>query len=184
MESASVCSLPTQAQSLQSCPALHNPMDYSPPGSSGHGIILARILEWADIFYCRGSSRPRDQTHVSCFGRQILYHWATLGLNKTPVSPKGSTEHRRLGICPSDISHWHHSPAVTCQVCKEIVAESWENQHLTHGIARTQEHLFFSLEYEFVRTSPTQDTKRTISRFSRTKNIPRCCPRQWRSQPV
>ena len=30
----------------QSCPALCNPMDYSPPGSSLHGILQARILEW------------------------------------------------------------------------------------------------------------------------------------------
>jgi len=30
----------------QSCPALCNPMDCSPPGSSVHGILLARILEW------------------------------------------------------------------------------------------------------------------------------------------
>ena len=35
-----------RAKSLQSCPTLCNPMDYSPPGSSVHGIFQARILEW------------------------------------------------------------------------------------------------------------------------------------------
>ena len=40
----------------QSCPALCNPMDWSPPGSSGHGIIQARILEWVVISSSRGSS--------------------------------------------------------------------------------------------------------------------------------
>ena len=40
-------------------------------------ISQARILEWVAIFFSRGSSRPRDQTRVSCIGRWILYHWAT-----------------------------------------------------------------------------------------------------------
>ena len=48
------------------------PMDCSLSGSSVHGIISARILEWVVISYTRGSSLPRDQTHISCFGRQIL----------------------------------------------------------------------------------------------------------------
>ena len=39
-----------------------NPMDYSPPGSSVHGILQARILEWVPISFSRGSSQPRDQT--------------------------------------------------------------------------------------------------------------------------
>ena len=40
--------------SLQSCPTLCNPTDYSPPGSSVHGILQAGILEWAAIFSSRG----------------------------------------------------------------------------------------------------------------------------------
>ena len=52
-------------------------MDYSPPGSSVHGIFQVRILEWVAISFSRGSSQLRDQTHVSCTNRQILYHWAT-----------------------------------------------------------------------------------------------------------
>ena len=54
-----------------------DPMGYSPPGSSVHGISQARILEWVAISFSRGSSRPRDWTRISCIGRQILYHWAT-----------------------------------------------------------------------------------------------------------
>ena len=61
----------------QSCPTLCHPMDYSPPGSSVHGILQARILEWVAISSSRGSSQPRDQMHVSCTGRRILYHWTT-----------------------------------------------------------------------------------------------------------
>ena len=40
-------------------------MDCSLPGSSVHGILQARILEWAAILFFRGSSQPRDQTQVS-----------------------------------------------------------------------------------------------------------------------
>ena len=44
-------------QSLQSCLTLWDPMDCSPPGSSVHGILQARILEWVAISSSRGSSR-------------------------------------------------------------------------------------------------------------------------------
>ena len=53
------------------------PMDCSPPGSSVHGILQARILEQVAISFSRGSSRPRDRTYisyVSCIGRRVLYH--------------------------------------------------------------------------------------------------------------
>ena len=48
------------AKSLQLCLTLYDPMDGSPPGSSIHGILQARILEWVAISSSRGSSRPRD----------------------------------------------------------------------------------------------------------------------------
>ena len=60
-----------------------DPMNCKPPGSSVHGIFLAKILEWVAIFYSRGFSWPRDWTCVSCIscvswiGRQILYHCDT-----------------------------------------------------------------------------------------------------------
>ena len=62
----------------QSCPTLLWPMDCSPPGSSVHRISQARILEWVVISFPSGSSLPKDQTHISCFGRWVLYHWATM----------------------------------------------------------------------------------------------------------
>ena len=52
-------------------------MDCSPPSSSVHGISQARILEWVAISFSGGSSWPRDQIHVSCIGRQVLYPWIT-----------------------------------------------------------------------------------------------------------
>ena len=45
----------------QSCPTLCDPMDYAV-----HGILQARILEWVNVPFSRGSSQPRDQTQVSC----------------------------------------------------------------------------------------------------------------------
>ena len=52
-------------------------MDYSLLGSSVHEIPQARILEWVVISFSRGSSWTKDQIHVSCIGRRILYHWVT-----------------------------------------------------------------------------------------------------------
>ena len=61
----------------QLCPTLCNAMNGSLPGSSVHGILQARKLEWVPLPFSRGSSQPRDSTHisyVSCIGRQVLYH--------------------------------------------------------------------------------------------------------------
>ena len=55
----------------QSCPTLCNPMNCSLPGSSVHGILQARILEWVAIPFSKGSSQPRDWTCVSYIGRCI-----------------------------------------------------------------------------------------------------------------
>ena len=60
---------------LQSCLTLHDPMDYSMQGSSVHGFLQARILEWVAMTSSRVSYWPRDRTHVSsvsCIGRQVL----------------------------------------------------------------------------------------------------------------
>ena len=53
------------AKSLQSCSTPCDPIDCSPPGSSVHGILQARILAWVAVPSSMGSSQPRDQTHVS-----------------------------------------------------------------------------------------------------------------------
>ena len=61
----------------QSCLTLCDPMDGSPPGSSVHGILQARILKWVASPSSRGSSQPRGQSCVSCIswiGRRVLYH--------------------------------------------------------------------------------------------------------------
>ena len=66
----------------QSCPALCDPMDCSPPGSSVHGISQVRILEWDAISSSREPFLPRDQTQVwSLLHRQV---------NSLPLSHLGS----------------------------------------------------------------------------------------------
>ena len=52
------------AKSFQSYLMVRDPMDYTPPGSSVHGILHARILEWVAVPSSRGSSWPRDRTSV------------------------------------------------------------------------------------------------------------------------
>ena len=87
-------------QSLSCVGLFCNPME---PASSVHGIIEARILGWVAICSSRGSSQPRDQTHVPCIGRWILSPLSHLG------SPIGTLEdwnfrHPRK----ASLSWWHN----------------------------------------------------------------------------
>ena len=88
-----VCSSTSRAGSLFSslnwvfsCSAVSNSMDYSQSGSSAHGISQARIPEGVTISSSRESSRPRDQTHVSCITDSLpLSHWGS-PISKFPPS--------------------------------------------------------------------------------------------------
>ena len=62
---------------FQLCPTVCDTRDCSSPGSSVHGIFLARILECVAISSSRGSFQTRDRTCISCIGGRFLYHWAT-----------------------------------------------------------------------------------------------------------
>ena len=64
------------------CLPLRDPVDCSPLGSSVHGILQTRILEWVTILFSRGSFWPRDWTrisYISCIGRWVLYCYHHLG---------------------------------------------------------------------------------------------------------
>ena len=86
---------------------LCDPMDCSPPGSSVHGILQARILEWVAMPSSWVFSQPRDWTwvsYVSSTGRRILYHSHHLGAS---VIPEWSTEWSALllpGILVTSLS--------------------------------------------------------------------------------
>ena len=66
-----------ESEVSQSCLTLCGPMDCSPPGSSVHGILQARILEWVAIPFSRASSQPRDPTWVTCIAGRFFTIWAT-----------------------------------------------------------------------------------------------------------
>ena len=61
----------------QSCLTVYDPMDCSLPGSSVHGILQARILEWVVIPFSRRSSQPRDWTWFSRIAGRFFTVWAT-----------------------------------------------------------------------------------------------------------
>ena len=67
-----------------SCPTLCDPVGCSPPGSSVHGILQARILEWVAMSFSRGSSWPRDQTLglISCIAGRFFTIWVTREAHK------------------------------------------------------------------------------------------------------
>ena len=69
--------LQSESEVAQSCLTLCDPVDCSPPGSTVHGILQARILEWVAISFSRGSSRPRDRTQVSRIRGRRFNLWAT-----------------------------------------------------------------------------------------------------------
>ena len=82
-------------KSLQLCLTLCDPMDRSPPGSSIHGILQARILEWVAMSSSRGSSWPRDGAHVSY--ASYTGTWGSLqlappGKAHVPIYPSGNWE--------------------------------------------------------------------------------------------
>ena len=89
----------------QSCATLCDPMDYSLPGSSVHGILQARVLEWVAIPFSRGSSQPRDGTHISWVPLHLLHllHWQADSL---PLSHLGSAILLLVSRCQSGSSSY------------------------------------------------------------------------------
>ena len=87
---------------------LCNPMNCSLPGSSVHGMFQARILEWVAISSSRGTSQPRDQTHISCIsciGKWILYHWA---IWKAHIDLQVLSNYQQCSeSCPCPKTHTH-----------------------------------------------------------------------------
>ena len=67
----------SEREVAQSCTTLCDPIDCSPPGSSLHWILQARILERVAISFSRGSSQPRDRTQVSHIAGRRFNLWAT-----------------------------------------------------------------------------------------------------------
>ena len=103
------------AKTLQSCLTLCDPMDYSLPVSSFHGILQTRIPEWVAISFSRGSSWPRDNTHVS-------YVSSVHGILQTRVL-EGVARSSSRG--PSQPRDWTHISYVSC-------TDTWVLYHWCH----------------------------------------------------
>jgi len=117
------------AKSLQLCPTLCNPMDYSPPGSSVHGILQVRILEWLAIPSSRQSSWSRNQTcisYISCIGWWVLHHFSSVQFSHSvlsdslwPHEPQHTTP-----PCPSPTPGVHPNSCPLCQWCHPTISSS------------------------------------------------------------
>ena len=88
----------------QLCLTLCNPMDCRQTGNPVHGIFQARILEWVDISFSRGSSQPRDGTQVFGIAGRVFTCWATrdlLGMHILGPHPELLNQNKGNGILQS-----------------------------------------------------------------------------------
>ena len=116
----------------QSCPTLCDPVDCSPPGSSVHGILQARILEWVAISFSRGSSHPRDRTHVSELQADALTSepsgkplMNTLRVTKSKVWENGSGSSTALSLLADET--WWRPRFLT--LCRDVRTHAQNTQH-------------------------------------------------------
>ena len=72
----------SESEVAQSCPTLHDPMDFSLPGSSVHGIFQARVLEWGAIAFSEKRSSPslKEEVHLPMFTQSADPRAPTVGL--------------------------------------------------------------------------------------------------------
>ena len=142
-------------------------VDCSPPGSSDHGIFQARILGWVAISFARGSSRPRDQTHISCnscISRWFLYQWAT----SEAYSRLGSSLHQ---FCPhlfgQDSVTWCHLNAREAGKCSQAMCPGVKDLGADSAIYDG----FAELQHENIQTSRDVDS---LEGFGGTGFLFRC----------
>ena len=112
-------------------------MDCSPPGSSVHEILQARILEWVAIFLLQGIFWTQDRTLVSCVscvGRWILYFWRQLGSSWR----WGECKKKNYLLFSFQLVKWKSLS------CIRLFATPW-TIYIVHGIlqARMQEWVAF-----------------------------------------
>ena len=131
----------------QSCPTLRNLVDYT-----AHGILQARILEWAAFPFSRGSSQPRDQAQVIHIAGGFFTSWATRGAPGFLKCQKNLTSERgrKCGV-----KERKTALLTTFRLMAATVERSWrkwavyltlclQQKHLpiTCGFSRTWEHMW------------------------------------------
>ena len=121
----------------QSCLTLCDPVDYSLPGSSVHGVFQARVLEWVAVSFSRGSSQPGDRTQVSCTaGRQTLYRLSRQGSPILPLYPPPYPVSCETSHKPSDFSlSASVSSPVSQRQQRPLPSErGWEGEWVKHPV--------------------------------------------------
>ena len=91
-ESWTIKKAESESEVAQSYPTLCNPMDYRLPGSSLHGILQARILEWVTISFSRGSSQHRGSNPGLLHWRQTLSPLSHGPKNEPRFKPHSTTK--------------------------------------------------------------------------------------------
>ena len=61
-----------ESEIVQSCPTLSNPMDWSPPGSSVHGIFQASVLEWGAIAFSKNEGMQKQRKGIKIIVQQWI----------------------------------------------------------------------------------------------------------------
>ena len=136
----------------QSLSCVQNAVDYSPPGSSTHGIFQVRILEWIAIPFSRGPSlgpsQPRNWTQVSCTASRFFAIWATREAweysgedYRSNLWLKGVSQTREGGF-PVASAHTHgltilqHNTASTSQRVRELPFGNVSIDHLAQHLSK------------------------------------------------
>ena len=119
-------------------------MDYSPPGSSMHGISQARMLEWVAIPFSRVSSQPRDWTQVCCIASRFF----TIGTTRENIIFK-------LQKIKNEE--------------KKVLKEFRREKHLTYRKNKDKNYIYLSSE-----TMQARRAKWNIQSFERKNNLELC----------
>ena len=108
-------------------------VDYSPPGSSVHRILQARILECVAILLSRGSSRPRDLTQVSCIAGGFFTFWTTkeAPVLTQPTQREKASDSTGIGISPKrPLTSYFQMPGINSRLPPVLFANySWGSHH-------------------------------------------------------
>ena len=139
------------AKSLQLCPTLCDPMDYSPPGSSVHGILQARLLEWVAMPSSRRSSQPGTEP------RALKSPALTGGFFTT--SATGEAPLLKVCVCVC-VRVCVRVCTLSCFSCVQLCATLWTVAHqapLSIGFSR-QEH-YSGLSYPLPGDLPNPGTE-------------------------
>ena len=86
----------SEVRAAQVCPTLYGPTDYTV-----HGILQARILEWAAFPLSRGSSQPRDRTQASRIAGRLFTSWATGSCGNTATKKQKKSSNKNKKNCIS-----------------------------------------------------------------------------------